>query len=116
MLYGPMRGGIRFVPAPRCVTVTRNPFCYFSLPMHYTLGQAAKATGIPKPRLSRAINKGQISATRTESGGYLIDAAELHRVFPPVTAKPDAIQERHTDPTPLLRPHRGTDTPPFRQG
>jgi excisionase family DNA binding protein len=70
--------------------------------MYYTLGQAAKATGVPKPRLSRAINKGQISATRTESGGYLIDPAELHRVFPPVTAKQDAIQERYTDHTPLL--------------
>ena len=70
--------------------------------MHYTLGQAAKATGIPKPRLSRAISKGQISATRTESGGYLIDPAELHRVFSPVTTKPEPVQERYSDSTPLL--------------
>jgi hypothetical protein len=97
-----MRVGIRFVPATCRVTVTDNPFCYFPLPMHYTLGQAAKATGVPKPRLSRAINKGQISAARTESGGYLIDPAELHRVFPPVTAKQEAIQERYSDNTPLL--------------
>lgn len=53
--------------------------------MHYTVGTAAKATGKSKPTISRAIKNGLISATRTPDGsGYLIDAAELHRVFPPL--------------------------------
>jgi hypothetical protein len=76
--------------------------------MRYTLGQAAKATGLHKTRLSRAIKHGVISATKTENGGYLIDPAELHRVFPMVTAPPSpaTVAEGPTRPQemePLLR-------------
>lgn len=53
--------------------------------MLYTLGQAAKATGRSKPTIQRAIKNGQISAKRNENGSYVIDPAELHRVFPAVT-------------------------------
>jgi len=48
----------------------------------YSLQQAAKAAGKSKPTLSRAIKAGRLSATRTESGAYEIDPAELARVFP----------------------------------
>ena len=51
-------------------------------PMRYTLGAAAKATGKSKTTIQRAIAKGQISAERLDGGGYSIDPAELHRVFP----------------------------------
>jgi excisionase family DNA binding protein len=54
--------------------------------MLYTLGQAAKATGKSKPTLSRAIKNGVISAHRQDDGSYLIDPAELHRVFEPVVS------------------------------
>lgn len=54
--------------------------------MKYTAGQAAKATGKSIPTITRAIKKSTISAERTASGGYLIDPAELHRVFPAVTS------------------------------
>ena len=54
--------------------------------MKYTAGQAAKATGKSIPTITRAIKRGTISAERTASGGYLIDPAELHRVFPAVTS------------------------------
>lgn len=57
--------------------------------MRYTAGQAAKATGKSIPTITRAIKKGTISAERTPSGGYLIDPAELHRVFPAVTSEPN---------------------------
>ena len=57
--------------------------------MRYTAGQAAKATGKSIPTITRAIKKGTISAERTSSGGYLIDPAELHRVFPAVTPHPN---------------------------
>ncbi len=54
--------------------------------MSYTLGQAAKATGTSKPTLSRAIKSGRLSAQKQPDGSFLIDPAELHRVYPPVTA------------------------------
>jgi hypothetical protein len=50
--------------------------------MAYTLGEAARAVGRSKTTLGRAIKSGRISATRGEDGSYLIDPAELHRVFP----------------------------------
>ena len=52
--------------------------------MSYTVGTAAKATGKSKPTITRAIQSGKISAERLEDGSYKIDAAELHRVFPPL--------------------------------
>jgi excisionase family DNA binding protein len=47
-----------------------------------TLGQAAKQTGVSKTAISRAIKNGRLSATRSESGDYQIDPAELVRVYP----------------------------------
>lgn len=47
-----------------------------------SLGQAARLTGLGKTTLARAIKAGRLSATRGETGGYSIDAAELARVFP----------------------------------
>jgi hypothetical protein len=49
--------------------------------MAYTLGEAARAIGRSKTTLGRAIKSGRISAARGEDGSYLIDPAELHRVF-----------------------------------
>jgi hypothetical protein len=49
-----------------------------------SLGQAAKAAGVPKTTLSRAIKTGRLSASRTDTGAYAIDPAELARAFPPV--------------------------------
>lgn len=51
--------------------------------MKYTLGQAAKATGMNKMTISRAIGAGRISAVKNEKGEYSIDPAELYRVYPP---------------------------------
>lgn len=53
--------------------------------MSYTLGQAAKATGLTKPTISKAIANGKISAIKQDNGSYSIEPAELHRVFPPVS-------------------------------
>lgn len=50
--------------------------------MAYTLGAAARATGKSKATISRAIKSGRLSAGRDEAGGYVIDPAELHRVYP----------------------------------
>ena len=48
----------------------------------YTLGTAARAVGKSKATISRAIKAGRLSAARTDDGGYAIDPAELHRVYP----------------------------------
>lgn len=61
--------------------------------MSYTLGEAAKRTGKSKPTIHRAIKSGKISATRNDDGSYTIEAAELHRVFPPLPGNGDASPE-----------------------
>jgi len=64
--------------------------------MVYTLGAAAKATGLTKSGLAKAIKSGRISAVRNENGSYAIDPAEVHRVFPLVEddgqPKPESVQ------------------------
>lgn len=76
--------------------------------MRYTLGTAAKATGKSKTTIQRAIAKGNISAEKLKSGGYSIDPAELHRVFPRLSG--DTVVRNHEldttrppDETPELR-------------
>jgi hypothetical protein len=48
----------------------------------YSLAQAAKAVGKSKPTIARAIKAGKLSAGRGDDGSYVIDPAELARVFP----------------------------------
>lgn len=54
-------------------------------PVSYSLGQAAKATGLSKMTIQRAVKTGKISAFKNDDGSYTIEPVELHRVFPPVT-------------------------------
>lgn len=54
--------------------------------MVYTLGEAAKATGMSKATISKAIKNGRISASKDESGTFKIDPSELHRVYPPTVS------------------------------
>lgn len=70
--------------------------------MRYSAGQAATATGKSIPTITRAIKKGRISAERLEGGGYAIDPAELHRVFPPVTPDSAAPPNALGHETPVL--------------
>lgn len=60
----------------------------------YTLGAAAKATGMTKSAVFKAIKKGRISAKKNEMGRYDIDPAELHRVYPPLPASEKDERER----------------------
>ena len=57
--------------------------------MTYTLGEAARATGMSKAAISRAIKNGTLSAARKDNGSYEIDPAELHRVYPPRPSQVD---------------------------
>lgn len=79
--------------------------------MAYSIGEAAKAVGVSKSTLSRAVKNGRVSATRLDDGSYSIDPAELHRVYPPVAsatvadAKNDAMRnpEEYPSATVLLQ-------------
>jgi hypothetical protein len=51
----------------------------------YTLAQAIAATGKSRSTLIRAIRSGKLSATRDESGTYLVEPSELHRIFQAIT-------------------------------
>ena len=53
-------------------------------PMTYNLAAAAKATGLSKMTIARAIKKNIISGIKNANGSYIIDPAELHRVYPPL--------------------------------
>ena len=54
--------------------------------MSYTLAAAAAACGLNKSTVLRAIKTGKISGTKDEHGEWHIEAAVLHRVYPPVAA------------------------------
>jgi len=47
------------------------------------LSEAARESGQSKSAIWRAVKSGRLSATRTYTGGYQIDPAELHRAFSP---------------------------------
>lgn len=58
--------------------------------MTYTLAQAATATGKAKSTIFKACKTGLISSRKDEAGRFVIDPAELHRVFPAVSAERSA--------------------------
>ena len=51
--------------------------------MKYSAGQAAKAVGVAKSTITKAISSGKISAAKDAHGAWEIDPAELHRVYDP---------------------------------
>jgi hypothetical protein len=76
-----------------------------------SLSEAAKLTGQAKSTIWRGIKSGRLSATRTDTGEFQIDPAELHRVFPvktPVERGGDVAEKQvatieTSSETPLLR-------------
>lgn len=69
-----------------------------------SLREAATAAGVSKSTIQRAIKSGRLSASRTDDGGYSIDPAELHRVYPgrngDDTARTDAMGQDATPSAP----------------
>jgi excisionase family DNA binding protein len=60
--------------------------------MAYTLAEAAKATGLNKSTIFRAIRKGAISATRdATTKQWAVEPGELHRVYPAIAGN-DALE------------------------
>jgi hypothetical protein len=70
-----------------------------------SLSEAARVSGQSKSTIWRAVNSGRLSATRTYTGDYQIDPAELHRVFSlgtegratTVSVKPDATDLKRAE-------------------
>ena len=52
-----------------------------------SLRQAADLAGVSKSTILRAIQKGRLSAARTDDGGYAIDPSEVQRVYGDRTAQ-----------------------------
>lgn len=67
--------------------------------MKLTLTQAAKEVGVSKSTLSRAIEKGRMSAQKNDLGRFQIDPSELFRVFSPVLRNSDETQQFEQDAT-----------------
>ena len=57
--------------------------------MQLTPAQAGKQVGRSKQGIMKAIKDGRLSATKTPSGGYLIDPSELFRVYKPANQVDD---------------------------
>lgn len=49
---------------------------------YLSLGEAAKAAGVAKGTISKALKSGKLSYVEKTTAGYQIDPAELFRVFP----------------------------------
>lgn len=49
-----------------------------------TLSESAKETGLSRTAIFKAIQSGRLSASKNDNGHFLIDPAELFRVYKPV--------------------------------
>ena len=73
----------------------------------YNLMSAAAAAGVNRSTVLRAIKAGRVSGQRDATGGWQIDPAEFHRVFPPLplpaTASAQQDQQQVDGQVALLR-------------
>lgn len=69
--------------------------------MKISASQAAKQSGKSIPTITRAIKSGKLSAEPNSSGGWLIDPAELDRVFPAITLNGDETPPKLGHETPI---------------
>ena len=69
------------------------------------LSEAARESKQPRSAIWLAVNSGRLPATRTYTGDYRIDPAELHRVFSSeeTSAGPTTLSRMRRDPTDLER-------------
>ncbi|WP_085865774.1 MerR family transcriptional regulator [Pseudooctadecabacter jejudonensis] len=68
--------------------------------MSLSASQAAKKVGKSVPTITRAIKKGKLSAKPRDSGGWVIEASELFRVWPAVSSDSDVTPAMLGDETP----------------
>lgn len=68
----------------------------------FTITEAAKQIGLTRAAIHKAIKTGRLSATKGDDGHYLIDAAELFRIY------------RQVDVTGAQEPVNSQDTVDYR--
>jgi hypothetical protein len=56
------------------------------------LREAAEMAGTSKSSIFRAIKSGRLSATRTDTGEFRVDPAEIARVYPPKSSFSEALR------------------------
>lgn len=83
--------------------------------MKLSASQAAKRTGKSVPTITRAIKSGKLSAEKSGSGGYQIEASELFRVFKAVTEDPNAKGNALGSETPVMPLNETPDTHMMRE-
>ena len=71
--------------------------------MELSLSQAAKEANVAKSTISRAIEKGRLSARKDDLGRFHIDPAELFRVFAPQQRNNTETQQSEHGATGLER-------------
>lgn len=76
-----------------------------------SLREAAEQTGVSKSTIFRAIKAGRMSAPRDNDGQFLIDPAELHRVYPPKATEPDKSADARDVPAQADTHSAGRDAP-----
>lgn len=64
-----------------------------------TVAQAAKEVGITRGGLWKAIKQGRLSATKNNHGQFVVDPAELFRVYPPVDRLVDKVDASSEQPS-----------------
>lgn len=63
-----------------------------------TTQEAAAVTGRNRSTIWRAIKTGKVSATKSETGDYLVEPVELARAFGPLTRQEDACDDAEQPP------------------
>lgn len=61
-----------------------------------TLAEAAKAVGLSRTALFKAIQAGRLSATKNDKGHFVVDPSELFRVYSPVNEVIKPVDEELT--------------------
>lgn len=69
--------------------------------MELSASQAAKKVGKSVPTITRAIKKGKLAASPRDGGGWIIDAAELFRVWPAISSETDVTPPMLRSETPI---------------
>jgi excisionase family DNA binding protein len=72
-----------------------------------TLAEAAQQCGVAKSTINRAIRRGTLSAHRREDGSYVLDPAEVARVYP--LRAPDAPERTATQSLSVTQSVQGAD-------
>lgn len=65
---------------------------------YLSLGEAAKAAGVAKGTISKALKSGKLSYVEKTTAGYQIDPAELFRAFPEKQTETVEIERLETYP------------------